>query len=70
MFLQIFLFINGDVVSQGDLIANVGPKNVYGFANNYFKDANGNPTNGSTTGPHLHLNIKKNGTSLDPRSFF
>ena len=70
MFHLIFLFIHGDFVNQGDLIANVGPKNIYGFSNNYFKDASGNPTNGSTTGPHLHLNIKKNNVSLDPLSFF
>ena len=60
----------GDTVKQGDLIAYVGPKNVYGFSENYFRDENGNPTNGSTTGPHLHLNIKKNGTSIDPLSLF
>ena len=47
MFHLIFLFIHGDFVNQGDLIANVGPKNIYGFSNNYFKDASGNPTNGS-----------------------
>lgn len=70
MFHLIFLFIHGDIVNQGDLIANVGPKNIYGFPNNYFKDASGNPTNGSTTGPHLHLNIKKNNVSIDPLSLF
>ena len=70
MFLQILLWINGDFVQQGDLIANVGPKNIYGFRDNYFRDSNGNPTNGSTTGPHLHLNIKKSGVSVDPLSFF
>ena len=65
-----FLVHTGDIVNKGDLIANVGPKNVYGFSENYFRDSNGEPTNGSTTGPHLHLNIKKNGTSLDPLLFF
>ena len=70
MFHLIFLFTYGQIVKQGDLIANVGPKNIYGFANNYFKDSNGNPTNGSTTGPHLHLSIKKNGVQVDPLSFF
>ena len=65
-----FLVYSGQNVNKGDLIANVGPKNVYGFSNNYYKDANGNPTNGSTTGPHLHLSIKKNGTQVDPLSFF
>lgn len=65
-----FLVYVGQIVNQGELIANVGPKNVYGFSNNYYKDANGNPTNGSTTGPHLHLGIFKNGVAIDPLSFF
>lgn len=65
-----FMVYVGQYISQGDLIANVGPKNIYGFSNNYFRDSDGNPTNGSTTGPHLHLNIKKNGSSIDPLSFF
>lgn len=65
-----FLVHVGEFVNKGDLIANVGPKNVYGFSNNYYKDSNGNPTNGSTTGPHLHLNIKENGTTVDPLLFF
>ena len=30
----------GDYVSQGQIIAQVGPKNVYGFANNPCKDSN------------------------------
>lgn len=65
-----FLVYVGQYVKQGELIAYVGPKNIYGFSNNYFKDASGNPTNGSTTGPHLHLNIKKAGTIVDPLSLF
>lgn len=65
-----FIVYVGQYIIQGDLIANVGPKNIYGFSNNYFRDSDGNPTNGSTTGPHLHLNIKKNGSSIDPLSFF
>ena len=32
-----FLVYSGQNVNQGDLIANVGPKNVYGFeTNNYY----------------------------------
>lgn len=65
-----FLVYVGQYVKQGELIAYVGPKNIYGFSNNYFKDASGNPANGSTTGPHLHLNIKKAGTIVDPLSLF
>lgn len=35
-----FLVSVGDYVSQGQVIAQVGPKNVYGFANNPYKDVN------------------------------
>lgn len=44
-----FLVYVGQVVNQGDIIATVGPKNVYGVANNPYKDSKGNPTNGATT---------------------
>lgn len=30
----------GDVVLQGQIVANVGPKNVYGFSNNPYRDGN------------------------------
>lgn len=58
----------GDVVQAGQIIATVGPKNVYGIINNPYKDSNGNPTNGSLTGPHLHLSIKKDNKHIDPLS--
>ena len=32
-------------VKEGQVIGKVGPKNVYGVANNPYKDSNGNPTN-------------------------
>ena len=41
----IFLVYEGQFVNQGDIIAKVGPKNVYGVPNNPYKDSNGNPTN-------------------------
>lgn len=59
----------GQYVKQGELIAQVGPKNVYGFSNNKYFDATGNPTNGSTTGPHLHLTIKKDGIAVNPLNY-
>ena len=40
-----FLVYEGQYVSQGEIIAIVGPKNVYGVHNNPYKDLNGNPTN-------------------------
>lgn len=39
------------------------------LGNNY-KDENGNPTNGATTGPHLHLGIRINEEYVDPLSFY
>ena len=51
------------------VIANVGPKNVYGVLNNPYIDYNGNPTNGATTGPHLHLTIKKDGKAVNPLDY-
>ena len=48
-----------DKVIKGEMIGSVGPKNVYGINNNPYKDSNGNPTNGATTGCHLHLSIRK-----------
>lgn len=60
----------GDYVVKGMNIADVGPKNVYNVKNNPYKDSNGNPTNGATTGCHLHLTIKKDGIRINPLSLF
>lgn len=60
----------GDIISIGEQIGNVGPKYVYDVINNPYKDSSGNPTNGATTGCHLHLTIRKNGTLIDPLSLF
>lgn len=65
-----FLVEEGDYVEIGEVIAKVGPKNVYGQPNNPYKDSNGNPTNGATTGPHLHFSIEKGGKKLDPVGLF
>lgn len=40
-----FVVFEGQNVTQGQIIANVGPKNVYGVTNNPYKDSYGNPTN-------------------------
>ena len=41
----VFLVYKGQYVNQGEVVATVGPKNVYGVPNNPYKDSNGNPTN-------------------------
>ena len=64
-----FIVSVGEYVLKGTTIANVGPKNVYGVLNNPYKDSFGNPTNGATTGPHLHLTIKKDGQAVNPLDY-
>ena len=44
-----FLVFVGQYVNRGEIIATVGPKNVYNVPNNPYKDFYGQPTNGATT---------------------
>ena len=60
----------GEYVSRKEIIGMVGPKNVYGIKNNPYKDENGNPTNGASTGSHLHLAIKSNGQNVNPLDYY
>ena len=39
------------------------------FGNQYY-DPNGNPTNGATTGPHLHLGVRINNEYINPLSLY
>lgn len=66
----IFIVNKYDDIEAGDVISTVGPKNVYGINNNPYKDSSGLPTNGATTGCHLHLSIKYKGTNVDPLNYF
>ena len=60
----------GDMVKQGQVIGYVGPKYVYGVKGNQYSDSNGKPTNGATTGTHLHLGIRIDGKYQNPLNFF
>ncbi|HOZ54675.1 MAG TPA: M23 family metallopeptidase [Clostridia bacterium] len=59
----------GENVIKGQVIGHIGPKNVYGIIDNKYKDEYGYPTNGATTGPHLHLTIKKDGKAVNPLDY-
>ena len=39
------------------------------FRGNIYFDSNGQPTNGATTGPHLHLGIRIDGNYVNPLEF-
>ena len=60
----------GDKVKQGQVIGYVGPKYVYGVKGNQYSDSSGKPTNGATTGTHLHLGIRIDGKYQNPLNFF
>lgn len=59
----------GDQISQGQIIATVGPKYIYGISGNTYKDAEGRPTNGATTGCHLHIGFRLNGEYVNPLDY-
>lgn len=64
-----FIVSVGDYISKGQEIGRVGPLNVYDVPNNPYKDKYGRPTNGASTGPHLHLTIKKDGQAVNPLDY-
>ena len=60
----------GDKLDKGDLIGHVGPKYVYGVLGNQYSDENGIPTNGATTGCHLHFGFRIDGKYNNPLDLF
>lgn len=60
----------GDKLDKGDLIGHVGPKYVYGVLGNQYSDENGIPTNGATTGCHLHFGYRIDGKYYNPLDLF
>lgn len=65
-----FIVSVGNKIKQGQVIGCVGPKNVYGVKGNQYFDEKGQPTNGATTGPHLHLGIRVDGKYTNPLNYF
>lgn len=66
----IFLVSIGDNINQGQIIGNVGPKYVYNVIGNTYTDpSNGKPTNGATTGCHLHIGFRINNEYVNPLNY-
>lgn len=65
-----FIVQVGQEIQKGEIIGQVGPKYVYGVKGNNYQDATGKPTNGATTGCHLHLGIRIEEKYINPLQFY
>ena len=65
-----YIVQEGDFVQRGEIIGYVGPKYVYGVKGNTYFDSTGKPTNGATTGCHLHLGIRVDGEYVNPLDYY
>lgn len=63
----IYIVYVDELIKQGQIIGNVGPKYVYGVSGNTYSDpATGKPTNGATTGCHLHIGFRIENNYVNP----
>lgn len=65
-----YIVSKGDLIEKGQLIGHVGPKYVYGVLGNQYSDKNGIPTNGATTGCHLHFGYRIDEKYYNPLDLF
>lgn len=64
-----FIVRQNQKILRGEKIGEVGPKYVEAVENTQYFDSSGRKTNGATTGPHLHLTIKKDGYAVNPLDY-
>lgn len=61
----------GDEVMQGQVIRlRRTKKRIWSNTETNTKIVIGNPTNGATTGPHLHLGIRVDGEYVNPLNYY
>ena len=64
-----YIVSEGDLVVQGQIIGHIGPKYVDNVPGNIYTDSSGRPTNGATTGCHLHIGFRVNDEYVNPLDY-